>query len=96
MCLWCSRDADDAARFYASTFPNSSIGAIHKARADFPSGKKGDVLEFVAVGIPCIGINGGPMFKHNEAFAFQIATTDQAETARYWNAIINSGRQESR
>ena len=97
ICLWYDRDAEEAARFYAETFPGSSVGAIHRAPVDYPSGKKGDVLtvEFTVMGIPCIGLNGGPMFKHNEAFSFQIATDDQAETDRYWNAIVGNGGQES-
>jgi 2-polyprenyl-6-hydroxyphenyl methylase/3-demethylubiquinone-9 3-methyltransferase len=97
ICLWYNRDAEEAARFYAQTFPDSSVGAVHRAPADFPSGKKGDVLvvEFTVMGIPCIGLNGGPEFKHNEAFSFQVATNDQAETDRYWNAIVGNGGQES-
>lgn len=97
ICLWYDRDAEEAARFYARTFPDSSVGAIHRAPADFPSGKKGDVLtvELTVMGIPCLGLNGGPMFKHSEAFSFQVATVDQAETDRYWNAIVGNGGQES-
>ena len=97
ICLWYDKEALDAARFYAATFPNSEVTAVHKAPADYPSGKAGDVLtvEFTVVGIPCFGINGGPAFKPNEAFSFQIATDDQAETDRYWNAIIGNGGQES-
>lgn len=97
ICLWFNGDAENAARFYAETFPDSSIGAIHRAPADFPSGKKGDVLtvEFTVMGIPCLGLNGGPAFKHTEAFSFQVATTDQAETDRYWNAIVGNGGEES-
>ena len=97
ICLWYNRDAEDAARFYANTFPDSSVGVVHRAPGDFPSGKKGDVLtvEFTVMGIPCIGLNGGPEFKHNEAFSFQVATDDQAETDRYWNAIVRNGGQES-
>jgi len=97
VCLWYNRDAEEAARFYAKTFPDSSVGAVHRAPADFPSGKKGDalVVEFTVMGIPCIGLNGGPVFKHNEAFSFQVATNDQAETDRYWNAIVGNGGQES-
>src|SRR5688572_29751322 len=93
ICLWYDRDAENAARFYAKTFPDSSVGAVHLAPGDFPSGKKGDVLtvEFVVLGIPCLGLNGGPAFKHNEAFSFQVATADQAETDRYWNAIVGNG-----
>ena len=97
ICLWYDRDAEEAARFYASVFPDSSVGAVHRAPGDFPSGKEGDVLtvEFTVLGIPCIGLNGGPAFKHNEAFSFQVATADQAETDRYWNAIVGNGGQES-
>ena len=97
ICLWYDRDAEEAARFYAKTFPDSSVGAVHRAPGDFPSGKKGDVLtvEFTVMGIPCLGLNGGPAFKHNEAFSFQVATADQAETDRYWNAIVGNGGQES-
>ncbi len=97
ICLWYDRDAEDAARFYAATFHNSSVGAVLRAPGDFPSGKKGDVLtvEFTVMGIPCLGINGGPAFKHSEAFSFQVATANQAETDRYWNAIVSNGGQES-
>src|SRR4026209_2924573 len=97
ICLWYDGDAENAARFYAKTFPDSSVGASHRAPGDFPSGKKGDVLtvEFTVMGIPCIGLHGGPEFKHNEAFSFQVATADQAETDRYWNAIIGNGGQAS-
>ena len=98
ICLWYDRDAEEAARFYAKTFPDSSVGASHRAPGDFPSGKKGDVLtvEFKVMGIPCIGLNGGPApFKHNEAFSFQVATADQAETDRYWKAIVGNGGKES-
>jgi predicted 3-demethylubiquinone-9 3-methyltransferase (glyoxalase superfamily) len=97
ICLWFDKDALDAAQFYAATFPDSKVTGVHKAPADFPSGKKGDVLtvDFTVVGIPCLGLNGGPAFKHNESFSFQIATDDQAETDRYWNAIVNNGGQES-
>src|SRR6195256_3384283 len=97
ICLWYDGDAEEAARFYAQTFPDSTVGAVHRAPGDFPSGKKGDVLtvEFIVAGIPCIGLNGGPMFKHNEAFSFQIATDNQQETDRYWNAIVGNGGQES-
>jgi 2-polyprenyl-6-hydroxyphenyl methylase/3-demethylubiquinone-9 3-methyltransferase len=86
-----------AARFYAATFPDSAVGAVHHAPADYPSGKEGDVLtvEFTVMGIPCLGLNGGPMFKHNEAFSFQVATEDQAETDRLWHAIVGAGGQES-
>lgn len=97
ICLWYDRDAVDAANFYAQTFPDSSVGAIYRAPGDYPDGKEGNVLmvEFTVAGIPCIGLNGGPMFKHNEAFSFQIATDDQAETDRLWNAIVSNGGQES-
>ena len=97
ICLWYNGDAEDAARFYAKTFPDSSVGAVHRAPGDFPSGKKGDVLtvEFTVMGVPCLGLNGGPVFKHNEAFSFPVATADQAETDRYWNAIVGNGGQES-
>ena len=97
ICLWYNGGAEDAARFYAKTFPDSSVGAVHRAPGDFPSGKKGDVLtvEFTVMGVACLGLNGGPAFKHNEAFSFQVATADQAETDRYWNAIVANGGQES-
>lgn len=89
--------AEYAARFYAATFPDSKVGAVFRAPSDFPGGKKGDVLtvEFTVLGIPCLGLNGGPVFKQSEAFSFQIATDDQAETDRYWNAIVGNGGQES-
>ena len=97
ICLWYDGGAEDATRFYAATFPDSSVGAVHRAPADFPSGKKGDVLTvgFTVLGIPCLGLNGGPAFKHTEAFSFQVATDDQAETDRYWNAIVGNGGAES-
>jgi predicted 3-demethylubiquinone-9 3-methyltransferase (glyoxalase superfamily) len=97
ICLWYDKDAEAAARFYAATFPDSVVTAVHRAPSDYPSGKKGDVLtvDFTVVGIACMGLNGGPMFKHNEAFSFQIATDDQDETDRYWNAIVGNGGQES-
>ncbi|MES2883360.1 MAG: VOC family protein [Pseudomonadota bacterium] len=97
ICLWYDGTAEAAARFYAQTFPQSSLDAVHHAPGDFPSGKKGDVLtvEFTVMGIPCIGLNGGPAFKQSEAFSFQVATVDQAETDRYWNAIVGNGGQES-
>lgn len=96
ICLWFDDDAEEAAQFYARTFPNSSVGAVHRAPGDYPSGKEGNVLtvEFTVMGVACLGLNGGPIFKHNEAFSFQVATEDQAETDRYWNAIINNGGQE--
>ena len=97
ICLWYDGDAEEAAQFYAGTFPDSSVGAVHPAPGDFPSGKKGDILtvEFNVMGIPCLGLNGGPAVTHNIAFSFQVATTDQAETDRYWSAIIGNGGQES-
>jgi len=97
ICLWYEKDAEEAARFYAATIPNSSVGAVTRAPGDFPSGKQGDVLvvAFTVAGIPCIGLNGGPMFKHSEAFSFQIATDDQEETDRLWNAIVGNGGAES-
>ncbi len=97
LCLWYDGTAEDAARFYAATFPDSSVGAVHRAPADYPSGRQGDVLtvEFTVAGIPCIGLNGGPEFKHSEAFSFQISTEDQAETDRLWQAIVGNGGQES-
>ena len=97
ICLWYYKDAEAAARFYAETFPDSAVGAVQRAPADFPSGKAGDVLvvEFTVCGIPCIGLNGGPMFRQSEAFSFQIATDDQAETDRYWDAIVGNGGEES-
>jgi predicted 3-demethylubiquinone-9 3-methyltransferase (glyoxalase superfamily) len=97
ICLWYDNNAEAAARFYAETFPESAVGAITRAPGDYPSGKEGDVLvvEFTVFGIPCMGINGGPMFKHNEAISFQIATDDQEETDRYWNAIVGNGGKES-
>ncbi len=97
ICLWYDRDAEEAARFYARTFPDSSVGAVHRAPNDFPSGKKGDVLvvEFTVMGIPCMGLNGGPGVEHNFAFSFQVATVDQEETDRYWNALVGNGGQAS-
>lgn len=97
ICLWYNGGAEEAAQFYADTFPDSSIGTVYRAPGDFPSGKKGDVLtvEFTVMGIPCIGLNGGPAFTQSEAFSFQVATTDQAETDRYWNAIVGNRGQES-
>ena len=97
ICVWYDKEAEEAARFYAATFPDSSVGKVHRAPADFPSGKEGDVLtvEFTVCGIPCIGLNGGPQFPHTEAFSFQIATDDQAETDRYWNAIVGNCGAES-
>ena len=97
ICLWYDGAAEDAAKFYAKTFPDSTVTAVHAAPADFPAGKQGQVLtvEFTVLGVPCLGLNGGPMFKHSEAFSFQIVTDSQAETDRYWNAIVNNGGTES-
>jgi len=97
VCLWYNGDALDAANFYAKTFPDSVVQAVHKAPGDYPSGKEGDVLtvEFTVMGIPCIGLNGGSEFKHSEAFSFQVATDDQAETDRLWDAVIDNGGQAS-
>lgn len=97
VCLMFDKDAEQAAHFYAELFPNSSVGKIHKAPSDYPSGKAGDVItvEFTVLGIPCIGVNGGSYFKHSEAFSFQIATEDQLETDKYWNSIVKNGGQES-
>src|ERR1700674_2518664 len=98
ICLWFDKDAHEAARFYAATFPDSEVTAFHKAPGDYPSGKAGDVLtvEFTVLGIPCLGLNGGPAFKHSEAFSFQVATDNQEETDRYWNAIVRQWRQGKR
>jgi 2-polyprenyl-6-hydroxyphenyl methylase/3-demethylubiquinone-9 3-methyltransferase len=97
ICLWYNHDAEEAARFYARTFPDSAVGAVHRAPADYPNGKEGNVLivEFTVVGLPCIGVNGGPVFTHNEAFSFQVSTSDQAETDRYWDALIADGGKAS-
>jgi predicted 3-demethylubiquinone-9 3-methyltransferase (glyoxalase superfamily) len=97
ICLWYDRNAEEAAQFYAKTFPNSSVSSVHRAPGDYPNGREGDALtvEFTVVGIPCLGLNGGPMFKHSEAFSFQIITESQAETDRYWNALIDNGGTES-
>lgn len=97
VCLWFDKEAEAAANFYADTFPDSAVHAVHRAPTDYPSGKKGDVLtvHFTVMGIPCMGLNGGPTFRHNEAFSFQIATEDQEETDRLWNAIVGNHGQES-
>lgn len=97
ICIWYDNDAEEAARFYAETFPDSVVKAVYRAPGDYPSGQEGDVLTvwFTVMGIPCLGLNGGPAFKHNEAFSFQVATNDQEETDRYWNAIVNNGGEES-
>jgi predicted 3-demethylubiquinone-9 3-methyltransferase (glyoxalase superfamily) len=97
ICLWFDKDAEEAANFYASTFPDSKVINVFHAPSDFPSGKAGDALtvEFSVCGIPCVGLNGGPIFKHNEAFSFQIATDSQEETDKYWNAIVDNGGEES-
>jgi predicted 3-demethylubiquinone-9 3-methyltransferase (glyoxalase superfamily) len=97
ICLWYTKDAEEAARFYAETFPDSAVTEVFHAPSDFPGGKAGDVLTvtFTVVGIPCLGLNGGDVFRQTEAFSFQIATEDQAETDRYWNAIVNNDGQES-
>jgi predicted 3-demethylubiquinone-9 3-methyltransferase (glyoxalase superfamily) len=97
ICVWYDKDAEAAARFYAATFPDSHVDAVRRAPSDYPSGKEGNVLvvEFTVAGVSCIGLNGGPAFKQTEAFSFQIATDDQEETDRYWNAIVNNGGEES-
>ena len=97
VCIWYDKDAEAAARFYASVFPDSAVTAVHRAPGDYPSGKQGDVLtvEFTVMGIPCLGLNGGPAFRHSEAFSFQVATDSQEETDRLWNAIVGNGGQES-
>ena len=97
ICLWYDGTALEAATFYASTFPDSAVGAVMRAPGDYPDGRAGDVLtvEFTVAGIPCLGLNGGPHFRHNESFSFVIATDDQAETDRLWNAIVSNGGQES-
>jgi 2-polyprenyl-6-hydroxyphenyl methylase/3-demethylubiquinone-9 3-methyltransferase len=95
--LWYDHEAEEAAKFYAATFPSSSVGTVARAPADYPGGKEGNVLtvEFSVLGIPCVGLNGGPAFRHNESFSFQISTRDQQETDRYWNAIVGNGGKES-
>ncbi|AVA12452.1 MAG: VOC family protein [Sphingopyxis granuli] len=97
LCLWYDKDAEEAAAFYAATFPESRVGAVHRAPGDNPSGREGDVLtvDFTVLGIPCVGLNGGPAFPHSEAFSFQVHTGTQEETDRYWNAIVGNGGQES-
>ena len=97
VCLWYEKNAEEAATYYASVFPNSSVKAVHRAPSDNPSGKEGSVLtvEFEVMGIPCLGLNGGPGVEHSWAFSFQVATKDQAETDRYWNALVDNGGQES-
>jgi 2-polyprenyl-6-hydroxyphenyl methylase/3-demethylubiquinone-9 3-methyltransferase len=97
VCLWYEGGAREAAEFYAATFPGTQVTGTHRAPGDYPDGQQGDVLtvEFTLMGIPCIGLNGGPAFKHTEAFSFQVATEDQAETDRYWNAIVGNGGEES-
>lgn len=97
LCLWFNKTAEEAAKFYAATFPNSSVGKVHRAPSDYPSGKQGDalVVEFTVLGIKCVGLNGGPEFKPNESFSFQVATSTQEETDRYWDAIVSGGGQES-
>ncbi|WP_313617544.1 VOC family protein [Agrobacterium sp.] len=97
ICIWYDTDAEEAANFYADLFPDSKVGKVYHAPSDYPSGKKGNVLmvEFTVAGVECVGLNGGPVFKHNEAFSFQIATDSQEETDRYWNAIVGNGGEES-
>jgi len=97
VCLWYNDDAEEAANFYAATFPDSEVTGVHRAPSDYPGGKKGNVITvtFRVMGIPCLGLNGGEMFTHSEAFSFQVATDDQEETDRYWNAIVDNGGQES-
>jgi len=97
ICLWYDRDAEEAARFYAEVFPNSSVGAVTRAPGDYPSGQEGNalVVEFTVAGVACVGLNGGPAFTHNESFSFMITTEDQEETDRYWNAIVGNDGKES-
>ena len=97
ICVWYEKDAEEAARFYAGVFPDSAVTAVHRAPTDFPGGKAGQVLtvEFTVAGVACVGLNGGPVFRQTEAFSFMITTEDQAETDRYWDAIVGNGGQES-
>jgi predicted 3-demethylubiquinone-9 3-methyltransferase (glyoxalase superfamily) len=97
ICVWYDKHAEEAANFYAATFPDSEVTAVHTAPDDYPGGKKGDALtvDFTVCGVPCMGLNGGDTFKHSEAFSFQIMTEDQEETDRYWNAIVGNGGAES-
>ena len=97
VCLWYNHTAEEAANFYAATFPDTRVTAVHRSPTDYPDGKEGDVLtvEFTVMGIPCIGLNGGDFFKQSEAFSFQVATDDQPETDKYWNAIVGNGGEES-
>ncbi|MFC4292452.1 VOC family protein [Sphingorhabdus arenilitoris] len=97
ICLWYDKDAEEAAHFYASIFPDSCVGAVERAPLDFPGGQQGDVLvvHFTVCGVPCVGLNGGPIFPHSEAFSFMIATDSQEETDRYWTAIVSNGGAES-
>jgi predicted 3-demethylubiquinone-9 3-methyltransferase (glyoxalase superfamily) len=96
-CLWFNKNAEDAAKFYAATFPDSRVLAVHKSPSDYPSGKAGDVLtvEFTVLGQQFVGLNGGPDFTFDEAVSFQVFTDTQEETDRYWNAIVEGGGQES-
>lgn len=96
VCLWFDRGAEEAARFYAATFPDSAVRAVHRAPADYPNGQRGDVLTvgFTVLGLPCLGINGGPIFRPSEAFSFQVSTADQPKTDRYWSAIVADGGQD--
>ncbi len=97
ICIWYEKEAEEAAKFYAETFPDSSVDAVHRAPGDYPAGQEGDVItvQFTVMGVACLGLNGGPGVEHNIAFSFQVATEDQAETDRYWNAIVGNGGQES-
>ena len=97
LCLWYEGGAEEAARFYAATFPDSHVGTVHRAPGDYPDGQQGDALtvDFTVLGFPCLGLNGGPHFQHSPAFSFQVSTVDQEETDRYWNAIVNNGGAES-